>query len=621
MLDWVRTPSLLQTLLLGSLVLALISTCLLAWRYRRAIRKKLDQMDASTFFGKNSKDPFRLVRDKSLKSDRPISFVDLSPDFVQKYADSCRMISLGEYFGTLRPSIVGDKLPEWLESELQAALGLALLRALGPTMGRALLPGTTFLDSVTGRIAHLMTSLWNTNDQKDHENLEDFVGDQSGLPLTLYNIMFLTEMNYQRNRRVKAKAQGPTPWQALCQGEVGYRVSFAGSSQAERDQQSDDTPTDLVPNPFHFVNDWHKTIQAMEDQLIGMEEEPHYDPHSKKLPAPKPIDDRVLPDLCTGYGDTLCTHTQREILYNRLLSVLLNRLSSNYLADNGQEEFVVGLEDGREIRKTEDLVSAIIDMGHQVEVVVTSHVTTFGLGLCLREEDGTFTQIPLAAMVENGYADKKDRKAYTALPHGGLNLMIHGPLLRNVHIQHFISIEGLCAWASNHNADVPWIRDVECGERLKGRQAIPAVRLAAMQTLIISTVGAQLGLPHGGYGLTGVCNDTAAWLEQSIFGSTHVYPITFSGRFAIHMIRRARELEARFRHIPGFSKEVEAIRQLIIALTKLPSDMTNLPSGVVDQCQRQLHCMHPERPFQMMYRTESILKDVMKEITTATSSC
>lgn len=422
--------------------------------------------------------------------------------------------------------------------------------------------------------------------------------------------MYLTDLNYERIRMAGGKP-GPTPWEVMCRGEVACEISFGGTLHEEESEKKPHQP-DMVPNPFHFVKDWHAVLQKMEDKLAKIGP---YDPDSKKLPASILVDDRLFPDLYLGFGDALSTHTQREILQNRLLSVVLNRLSTNYLMHMKMEEFLVILEDNYEVRKPEQLVKAIIDMGHDVQVAATSHLTTFGLGLCVREKNGAFTHCPLAAMVENGFSDFRDRKSHTALCHGGLNLDIRsGPLLKNVSIQHFIAIEGLCAFASNNNVDVPWIKDVDCGRRLHGDEVLPAIRLAAIQALIVSTVASGLNLPNGGYGMTGVCNDTAAWLEQTLFGSTHVYPITLTGRFAIHMMRRAREMETKFQEDKGFEAEGKATRDLMRGLTALPSDMTTLPSGALDQCRRQLHCMHPERPFKLMQRSEIIIKNVQDEI-------
>lgn len=189
-----------------------------------------------------------------------------------------------------------------------------------------------------------------------------------------------------------------------------------------------------------------------------------------------------------------------------------------------------------------------------------------------------------------------------------------GPLLNNVNIQHFIAIEGLCAWASNNNVNVPWIKDIDCGPRLKGKNVLRVIRMASIQALIVTTVSSDLSLPNGGYGLTGVCNDTAAWLEQALFDKTHIYPISLNGRFATHMMRRARELETHFKGNNDTTAVAKSTRALMAGLAKLPSDLTNLPSGVVDQCRRQLHCMHPERPFKLMLQSENVIKSVMEEI-------
>lgn len=409
---WLATLSPLQSIFLASLVLFFAFTSVFGWKYFKAIRARLEKLDTSTFFGKEAKDPFRLVRapPSSRGVDRPVSVVDLNPEFVKKYENTCKMTSLGSYLKTLRPSIVNEELPGWLEGELQAALGLALLRALGPTMGAALLPGTGFLDTILARIARLAISIFASNDDNQSENafLEDSLIDYSGIPLTLYNISFLSEMNYQRLKMNREENKGPTPWQVLCRGEVAYNPSFGGTLPEEETEKNPAQP-DMVPNRFHFVQDWHKTIQKMENVLTEMGNQKGGTPYqagSRKLPPPMLIDDRLLPDLHLGFGNALSTHTQREILMNRLLSVLLNRLTTNYMLNMKKEEFVVILENGKEIRKPEDLVKAIIDMGHEVEVAATTHVTTFGLNLCLKEEGGSFTQVPLAAMIENGYTDQ-----------------------------------------------------------------------------------------------------------------------------------------------------------------------------------------------------------------------
>ena len=187
--------SILQGAVVGSVVVGLGTLAL----FRRSIRKRLEKIYSSTFFGKDSKDPFRLIRDPALIHDeknRHVSVIDLNPEFVRKYQGTYKMMSLGTYLSTLRPSIMSDELPKWLEGELQAAIGFALLRALGPTIGTALLPGAGFLDTFTARIARLAVSFFTKKEgQPGKENPDDKLVDHSGMPLTLYNVSFVKTSN------------------------------------------------------------------------------------------------------------------------------------------------------------------------------------------------------------------------------------------------------------------------------------------------------------------------------------------------------------------------------------------------------------------------------------------
>lgn len=47
---------------------------------------------------------------------------------------------------------------------------------------------------------------------------------------------------------------------------------------------------------------------------------------------------------------------------------------------------------------------------------------------------------------------------------------------------------------------------------------IDSIRVAAMEAIFFNLTGARFQLPHGGYGLTGVCNDSAAMIQYALFG-------------------------------------------------------------------------------------------------------
>ena len=92
-----------------------------------------------------------------------------------------------------------------------------------------------------------------------------------------------------------------------------------------------------------------------------------------------------------------------------------------------------------------------MDNGHEIEVVPSSRLTTFGVGMCIKENDGSYTNVPLGVFLESGYADKDGRMAPAMLPHSGLDMRISGPLAgtrkdgtpSELALQHFIGMRDM----------------------------------------------------------------------------------------------------------------------------------------------------------------------------------
>jgi len=165
------------------------------------------------------------------------------------------------------------------------------------------------------------------------------------------------------------------------------------------------------------------------------------------------------------------------------------------------------------------------------------------------------------------------------------------------------------------------MQDVDCGEVMKGNNMVDSVRVAAMEAIIFNVTGARLQLPHGGYGLTGVCNDSAAMLQYALSGKNDVYPLTLNGRFAMQNLRCAMALRDKLNGDSTLKKEVDAVNCLIKALLELPSDTNSLPSEAYDQIRRQLHVQQPKLPFMLMRKNVDILGSVQKEIESASKRC
>jgi hypothetical protein len=69
----------------------------------------------------------------------------------------------------------------------------------------------------------------------------------------------------------------------------------------------------------------------------------------------------------------------------------------------------------------------------------------------------------------------------------------------------------------------------DAGTGLKGKDAVRAARIAALYATTLNGLSSELKLPFGGYGLTAVCNDSTALVQQCLYGVTTIYPMTSVG--------------------------------------------------------------------------------------------
>jgi hypothetical protein len=70
----------------------------------------------------------------------------------------------------------------------------------------------------------------------------------------------------------------------------------------------------------------------------------------------------------------------------------------------------------------------------------------------------------------------------------------------------------------------PWTGTVEVAS-LNQSEALQAVKLAAVLSDVIIDASAQKNLAMSGYGVTGVCNDSVAIIQQAMTGKVTGYPL------------------------------------------------------------------------------------------------
>ena len=622
-----------------------------------------------------------------------LSLLELNQDFRDKYESDgdWRFLTLSDYLSQLRPrglpkKIGVDALPNVIQREVEAGLAAGLLKALGPNAGRALLPaiGTNFVSKKVKGLATNFIAKWFTS----KDNALSQSQDKAGVPVGLMTLIAISDANAKLNsmppdsenavEKVRenvieaddgiSKLPGTelTAMEKMMAGEVAKGPSFVDSVSRH-----------LIPQ--HFIIDEHfeRAIRGMEARLSGedseevdglindigmkmaqeeskaklLEEESNgiitngvansekdevsssYNPDDRSLGDPVPVNPRLFPDLHFGYGSALSTHTKRETLKMRLISLLLNKLGANYYrklsGDDTEELFTVQMSrDSPAITTPSDFVRALIDSGHDVQAVPSSRLTTFGVGMCVKEPDGSWTNIPLGLFLESGYEDKQGNMAPCMLPHSGLDMYISGPLAgkrgdgtpSQLAIQHFIGIEGYCGWHSHANADVPFNEAVKADKPVSGEAAIRAARLAALYATSLNGLATELNLPFGGYGLTAVCNDSAAIIQQCLYGHNTIFPMTSIGRFMQRTMRYAQRLRDKIVVLNDADENGEAMRDeikdleaIVSAMKQIPSDINAAPSNARNAAQRLLHTLQPKLPFAMMTDAKKVMETILIE--------
>jgi len=680
-----------QPVRFGATVLGIFALMLLL-RYREAIRKRIQQLQKESWiFGAG----LRMVRitdhsDKTVLSTgafQNLNLLQLNDAFIERNKNhpDLPLTTLGDYMSTLRPkglpaSMAFDDLPSILQREIEAGLTAGLLRALGPNLGRALLPavGSGFVQAKAAKLAASIAGKWMASASTGTSGVED----KAGIPLPLMTLLAVADANARLNSETggvedvveegkasnlldKFPGAGMTAMDKMVMGEVANGPSFS-------DEKSREMGLVREGQVFVMARDFEKAIAGMEARLgveadcggqrstalkvaqedaVQQEEDrgemsvdsisfpgmkkpdssakkaAAYDPEDRSLSEPVPVNPRLFPDLHLGYGAAKSSHTKREILKMRLLALLLNKLGANYFKRVNHDDSLFSVEiGGRVVSTPSDFVQALIDSGHKVQVVPTSRLTTFGVGMCIKELDGSWTNVPLGVFLESGYEDKDGNMAPCMLPHSGLDMYISGPLVGHradgtpseLALQHFIGIEGFCGWHTNANPLVPFNESVPMGERLSGQDVVRAVRISGLYANVLNGLATELGLPFGGYGLTAVCNDSAAIVQYILYGDVTIFPMTSIGRFMQRTMRYADKFRDRLRDLESLNPaameaEIAELGAITDAMRKLPSDINAAPSNSKSAARRMLRTLQPSLPFVLMSESKRVMESILEE--------
>jgi len=200
-------------------------------------------------------------------------------------------------------------------------------------------------------------------------------------------------------------------------------------------------------------------------------------------------------------------------------------------------------------------------------------------------------------------------------------MKIEGPLVgkddvtgkpRKCDIQFYMAIEGMCGWHSNHNPDVPWIKPVSTTTIYDKATSLKAIRMSGLLACTFNSIGTRMGLPFGGYGVLGVCNDTAALVDFAVRGSTNMYPLISTGRFLMHTAACLVETHEILSKHEGMQQVAHDARRLASAACFMESDIHCSPTQLIGAV-RRFNANYPESYFQITDDSRKLMDQVSKE--------
>lgn len=412
----------------------------------------------------------------------------------------------------------------------------------------------------------------------------------------------------------KTKTKTPTP--------MTSNAALRSVLQHGEVESSADTIKDL-PNPFIFSQHWDDTIARYQASARSIS-----DPDAYPVAQPVPVSDALLPDLYLGAGGTKGTHTFRQMWHNRLLSIIMNRLMANHeLLPKQSSLFQVQLtSEDKVITDPSSLIQALREYGCATHVESTIRVTTFGYALSVYDNDehestpnrSPWIHIPLMIPLRSGLMQEQS-KEQPALPIPGFlthsciayrittsNKTLFGSTITApIDIEFYLNQDGYTGWNSGHyGCDVPWMYDDIAVRRNLTEYAVEATEISTLLAVCLNSTALAMQLPNGGYGITGVCNDSAAMVEAAVgrlqdgnstsgCSNTDVYPLVARGGHTAHVLRRLLKMKNR-------STVAQALHD---AMQTAPNDIHPLPH-TLDETARRIVASLPkkkeDRPFVLM---------------------
>lgn len=209
---------------------------------------------------------------------------------------------------------------------------------------------------------------------------------------------------------------------------------------------------------------------------------------------------------------------------NTVVAEVFDRLSSNANKADG-DKFEVEFR-GTTYSSVPDFMKGLREAGY--EVSATFRTRTADFGDLKAGEPGKVQPLAAPMMLKTGVKDAKGNEAIVPVPHSELVVNIKSPNGAEPNldskIRFFQGIDGIGFFPADIWHEGTWMGGVN-RETVTGDQAQKAVEVAAGLTGLVEQAAINQKLYTEGYGLTGVCNDSIAIVQQAVLGKVNEWPL------------------------------------------------------------------------------------------------
>jgi len=146
----------------------------------------------------------------------------------------------------------------------------------------------------------------------------------------------------------------------------------------------------------------------------------------------------------------------------------------------------------------------------------------------LREPNADGTSCPILAtvMIDTGYKDASGAPITVPGVHSSLRFSISGPDASG-DVDFYQGTDGTGFFAAGLNADRAYLGHQE-SDVFTGRDVVRAAGIASRWREAVASMSSGGNLLAGGYGQTGVCNDSVALIQTMLTGRTTLYPLAMN---------------------------------------------------------------------------------------------